>query len=181
VRFGALLRRLLGHEPLPEGFTGRLDADERVLATAPLAEGGHLIVTSLGMWLPEPAGARRVGWHLVSKATWASGAIGLIEAEEVDVIDGVVLLADRPVRQLRLTDPGRVPAVVHERVTASVGTRHHRELPGGGAWFVQRRVPGRDGVVLQVRADPGTDDAAVRQLVTDVARTLAPARDIDRN
>ena len=25
----------------------------------------------------------------------------------------------------------------------------NRELPGGGAWFVQRKVPGRDGSVLQ--------------------------------
>lgn len=168
---GSVLRRLLGREELPEGVAGRLDADERVLATAPLVGGGHLVVTSFGLWVPDPA--RRVGWHLVSKATWSDGAIGLVEADEVGTIDDVVLLADRPVRALRLAEPGRVPLVVHERVTASVHTRHHRELPGGGAWFVQRKVPGRDGVVLQVRADPGTDGAALRQVVADVARTLS--------
>ena len=62
--------------------------------------------------------------------------------------------------------PGRVPEAVHARVDrARSGRRHHRDLPGGGAWFVQRKVPGRDGMVLQVRADPGTDDAtSLRQV-----------------
>lgn len=168
------LRRLLGRDELPEGFTGALGADERVLATARLVGGGHVVVTSLGVWLPEPGTARRVCWHLISKATWSGGAIGLVEADEIDVVDGVVLLADRPVRQLPLVEPGTVPQVVHERVTSSVRSRHHRELPGGGAWFVQRKVSGRDGLVLQVRPDPGTDETAVRQVATNVARTLSP-------
>jgi len=167
----SLWRRLLGLQIPPSGFTGALDADERVLATAAVAGGGQVVVTSLGLWLPE---GRRVGWHLVSRASWSGEAIGLVEADEVDTVDGVVLLSDRPVRRLRLVDPGRVPQEVHQRVTASVRTRHHRELPGGGAWFVQRKVPGRNGVVLQVRPDPGTDEAVLRQVVADVARTLRP-------
>jgi hypothetical protein len=61
---------------------------------------------------------------------------------------------------------------VHARVEGTIRSRHHRSLPGGGAWFVQRRVPGRDGVLLQVRADPGTDEAAVRQVAGTVAATL---------
>jgi hypothetical protein len=65
--------------------------------------------------------------------------------------------------------------VVHERVTGSIKSRHHRDLPGGGAWFVQRKVAGRDGILLQVRPDPGTDDAALRQVITVVARTLGQA------
>ncbi len=180
-----MVRRLLGTGELPPGWPGNLDAQERVLATAPLVGVGHVVATSLGMWLPDPGppssdhadgGTRRVGWHLVSKATWSDGAIGLVEADEVDELDGVVLIVDRPVQRLRPADPGRVPQVVHERVTASVRARHHRELPGGGAWFVQRKVPGRDGTVLQVRADPGTDEAALRQVVTGIARTLRSAR-----
>jgi hypothetical protein len=67
-----------------------------------------------------------------------------------------------------------VPELVHQRVTGSIRTRHHRDLPGGGAWFVQRRVAGRDGVVLQVRPDPGTDLDLVRALAADVARSLPP-------
>jgi len=167
------VRKLLGRDELPAGFTGRLDTDEQVLAVAPLTAGGHLVVTSRGLWLPTSDGAvRRLGWHLVSKASWQSSTIVLVEAREGDVVDGAVLITDLPVRRLRLAEPGRVPEVVHERVTGSICSRHHRELPGGGAWFVQRKVPGRDGIVLQVRPDPGTDDAAVRQVAGAVARTL---------
>ena len=86
-----------------------------------------------------------------------------------------MLLADLPPRRLRLADPGRVPETVHARVEGSIRSRHRRDLPGGGAWFVQRKVPGCDGIVLQVRPDPGTDVAAVRQVVADVERTLGRA------
>jgi hypothetical protein len=141
-----------------------------VLAVAALTEDGHLVVTSRGLWLPD---GRRVGWHLVSRAAWKGGALTLVEAEEVGTVgDAVTLLADRPPRRLRLADPGRVPEVVHARVEGSIRSRHHRELPGGGAWFVQRKVPGRDGVVLQVRPDAGTDAALVEQVAAEVARSL---------
>lgn len=171
------VRKLLGRDELPPGFTGTLDPDERVLGVAQLGGGGHLVVTSLGMWLPvgrgEGAdGVRRLGWHLVSKASWQNGAITLVEAEEQEVLDGAVLLADLPPQRLRLADPGRVPETVHARVEGSIRSRHHRDLPGGGAWFVQRKVAGRDGMVLQVRPDPGTDEAVVRQVAADVGRSL---------
>jgi hypothetical protein len=179
-------RRLLGREPLPEGFLGRLKAEERVLAAARVTSGGVLLASSLGLWLPE---GRRIGWHLVSKATWGGGAMTVVEAEEDDLLDGaggaggadcaggaVVLLRDLPPRRLSLGEPGALPEVVHKRVTGSIRSRHRRELPGGGAWFVQRGIPGRDGLVLQVRADPGTDQDAVRRVATQVARTLRAAR-----
>ena len=175
----ATLRRLLGGDGLPEGFGGRLEADERVLAVAHTADGTHLVVTSWGLWLPEPDtadGPRRVGWHLVSRAVWRNGALAVVEAveEEIAVGEGppAVLLADRPARRFRLVEPAGVPEAVHERVEASIRSRHHRDLPGGGAWFVQRKVPGRDGTVLQVRPDPGTDPALVAALAADVARSL---------
>jgi hypothetical protein len=166
------VRRLLGRDGPPAGSTGRLDPDEQVLASARLTGTDHLVVTSLGLWLPAAGGPRRLGWHLVSKASWGDGAIALVEARECEVLGGAVLIEDLPPRRLRLADPGRVPEVVHARVTASIRSRHHRELPGGGAWFVQRKVPGRDGIVLQVRPDPGTDEAAVRQVAADVATAL---------
>lgn len=165
------VRRMLGRDELPAGLTG-LEADERVLASAELVDGGHLVVTSWGLWLPDGDGFRRVGWHLVSKAEWADGTLRLVEAQERESLGGAVLLADRAPRRLRLPRPGRVPQAVHERVTSSIRSRHHRDLPGGGAWFVQRRVPGRDGFVLQVRPDPGTDVAAVRQVAADAAAAL---------
>jgi hypothetical protein len=168
----SFLRRLLGREDVPAEVEGRLAADERVLAVAELGGGGHLVVTSRGLWLPSDDGVRLVGWHLVSKASWQAGALTVIEAQETETIGGAVLLADLPPRRLRLVDPGRVPETVHARVEASIRSRHHRDLPGGGAWFVQRKVPGHDGVVLQARPDPGTDPAVVRQIVADVVRSL---------
>ena len=168
----SFLRRLLGREDVPAEVEGRLATDERVLAVAELGGGGHLVVTSRGLWLPSDDGVRLVGWHLVSKATWQAGALTVVEAQETETIGGAVLLTDLPPRRLRLADPGRVPEAVHARVEASIRSRHHRDLPGGGAWFVQRKVPGRDGVVLQVRPDPGTDPAVVRQVVADVVRSL---------
>ena len=166
-----LLRRLLGREGTPAGSVGTLHPDEHVVASAALTGGGHLVVTSHGLWFPDGEAPRFVGWHLVSKAAWQGGAIVLVEAVE-EPLEGVVVLTDLPPRRLALVAAGRVPKVVHERVTGSIRSRHHRDLPGGGAWFVQRKVPGRDGTVLQVRPDPGTDPDAVAHVAAAVARTL---------
>jgi len=172
-----LLQRLLGREAAPAGSVGTLHADEHVLASAALTAGGHLVVTSHGLWFPDGEVPRFVGWHLVSKAAWQGGAIVLVEAVEGETLDGVVILADQAPRRLGLAEAGRVPKVVHERVTGSIRSRHHRDLPSadganGGAWFVQRKVAGRDGFVLQVRPDPGTDPAVVRRLAAEVGKQL---------
>lgn len=114
-------------------------------------------------------------WHLVTKATWAGGALEVVEAEvDEELPGGVVLLADLPPRRVPLVEPGRLPETVHRRVTALVKDSQHHELPGGGAWFVQRRVPGV-GVVLHVRPDPGTDRDAARTLATGVGEKLRDA------
>jgi hypothetical protein len=176
VRLPNLLRKLAGRDGLPEGFAGTLDADERVLGVATLVGGDrHLVATSVGVWLPTEDGTRRVGWHLVSKAAWQGGSLVLTEAAEAAEIEGAVLLADRPPVRFRIAEPGRLPEAVHARVEGSIRSRHHRELPGGGAWFVQRKIAGRDGMVLQVRPDPGTDPDAVRSVAGSVARTLGIA------
>lgn len=183
------LRRLTGQGVPPE-FAGRLDESENVLAVAEVDGGGHLLATSLGLWLPRDSAAsaagagrdasddgaagevRRVGWHLISKAVWGGGAMSVIEAEERGAAGDAVLIADRPVRRFALSRPGSLPRVVHGRVTGSILSRHHHDLPGGGAWFVQRRVPGRGGPLLQVRADPGTDEGALVSLAAEVAARL---------
>ena len=100
----------------------------------------------------------------------------VVEARETDTVgpgDGggpgrAVLLADLPPVRFALAEPGKVPEAVHARVTGSIRSRHHRELPGGGAWFVQRKVPGVDGIVLQVRPDPGADPELVAALAAEV-------------
>jgi hypothetical protein len=167
-----LRRRMAGE--LPTGFAGTLERGERVVAVADLAGGGHLVLTQLGVWVPEGTVARRVGWHLISKAVWDRSALLLTEAVTTGTAGQAVLLSDLPPRRFTLTEPGRVPEEVRDRVTKSIRTSNHVELAGGGAWFVQRRVPGRDGFVLQVRADPGTSPAAVQQAAGDVAARLPP-------
>jgi hypothetical protein len=169
------LGRLVGLE-LPAGFAGTVDADERILAIAEVADGGHAMATSRGLWLPEAGGTRRIGWHLISKATWGQGWLTVVEATRTGVVDDVVLLVDLPARRLRLVKPGFVPEAVHERVTRSIKSSHHRELPDGGAWVVQRTVAGQDGIVLQVRADPGTDEQAVAALAARVADQVRRVR-----
>jgi hypothetical protein len=163
------LRRFFG-SGLPSGFAGTLASDEHVLGYAE-TPGGFVVATSLGLWLPSEDGPRRVAWHLISKATWGSGALSVIEADEEEPAGQAVLIVDRPARRFVLPRPGVVPKVVHDRVTGSIRSRHHHELPGGGAWFVQRKVPGV-GTVLQVRADPGTDADAVRTLAAEVAARI---------
>ncbi|GAA3051473.1 hypothetical protein [Actinokineospora globicatena] len=164
------LGRFLGG--VPKGFTGTLEREEAVVASAPVRDGGHLVATSLGLWVPTDDGPRRIGWHLVSKASWASGVFVITEADEVERAGDAVVLADRAPQRYVVEQPGKLPQAVHRRVTGSIRTRHRRELPDGGAWFVQRKVPGRDGTVLQVRPDPGTDVALVRDIAQEVAQRM---------
>lgn len=155
---------------LPPGFAGRLAPTERIVTTGELAgDSGHLVLTQLGMWVPEGAEARRVGWHLVSKAVWDRSALVVTEAVSTGMVGETVLLADLPPRRFALLAPSRVPEVVRHRVTSSIRSSRRCELPGGGAWFVQRRVPGQDGLVLQVRADPGTAPGALQAMINEVA------------
>ncbi len=176
--FRKLLDKVVG-DGTPPGFTGTLDEDENVVVTAEVRGGGHLVVTSLGLWVPDDPSAemgyRRIGWHLLSKVTWGDGVLVVIEADETGEAGDAVLLSDRAPRRYPLADPGKLPHAVHRRVTGSIRSRHHRDLPGGGAWFVQRKVPGRDGIVLQVRADPGTDQEAVRAVAAEVAVKIREA------
>lgn len=158
-------RRLSG---LPEGFTGQLAEEETVVAACTSGDAA-VVVTNLGLWLP---GAERVGWHLISKATWDGNALSVITAVETGTAGRAVLLTDRPARRFPLDDPRRVPEAVHRRVTGSIVERHRHELPGGGAWFIRRRVPGQDGAILQVRADPGTEEAALVKLAAKVSDRL---------
>lgn len=173
-RWRALVDRLAG-SGVPQGFPGSLARDERVLAVA-ATPGGHLVATRLGLWVPAVDGVRRIGWHLVSKASWAEGALTVIEAAESGAAGGAVLLTELPAVRYALAEPGKLPEAVHARVTGSIRSRHYRNLPGGGAWFVQRTVPGADGVVLQVRPDPGTDPDAVATVAATVAERLASTR-----
>ena len=172
--FKKLLDRIVG-DGTPAGFTGTLDKEESVVVSAECRTGGHLVATSLGLWVPTDDGPRRIGWHLLSKVTWGNGELVVIEADETGEAGDAVLLSDRKPQRYPLAEPGKLPQAVHQRVTASIRSRHHRDLPGGGAWFVQRKVPGRDGIVLQVRPDPGTEQDAVHTVASEVAAKIREA------
>lgn len=159
----------------PQGWTGTLSSDENVIAVGELRGGGHVVATSLGLWLPGDDGPRRVGWHLISKATWGNGALVVIEADETGTAGDAVLIADRAPHRYAFDTSGKLPEIVHKRVTGSIRSRHHRELAGGGAWFVQRKVPGQDGILLQVRPDEGTDTDAVSKIAAEVALRIREA------
>jgi hypothetical protein len=174
----SVLRKLLDKvvgDGTPAGFTGTLEKEESVVVSAECRTGGHLVATSLGLWVPTDDGHRRIGWHLVSKVTWGNGELVVIEADETGTSGTAVLLTDRAPRRYALVNPGKLPQAVHRRVTGSIRSRHHRDLPGGGAWFVQRKVPGQDGIVLQVRPDPGTDQDTVRVVAEEVAAKIREA------
>jgi hypothetical protein len=164
------LRRLLaglsGTAALPPDFAAILDPREAVLAVG-RAQQGPLVATNLGLWVPDPA--RRIGWHLVSKATWENGVLGIIESEERDRAGDAVLLRDLPAHRFRLRQRGQLPEVVHARVTGSIRSSDYRELPGGGARFVQRKVPGEDGITLQARVDEGTEDGPLRAFARELS------------
>ncbi|NKQ53908.1 hypothetical protein HFP15_13560 [Amycolatopsis sp. K13G38] len=163
------VRRLLG-DPLPDDFPGSLASGENALAAAEVAYGGHLVVTELGLWLPE---GRRVGWHLVSKAVWREGILTVVEAEEIGAAGAAVLLADREPARFALPRPGKLPVMVRQRVDGSIRGRHRHELTGGGVWFVQRKIPGRDGSVLQARPDRGVSVETVSAIAREAAEKLA--------
>lgn len=167
-----MLRRFAAAPELPAGFTGTLEPTERVVTMGELVGGGHLVLTQLGLWVPEGAETRRIGWHVVSKAVWDRSALVITEAVSTGTAGEAVLLSDLAPRRFELAQPGKVPEMVRQRVTSSILSSEYCELPGGGAWFVQRRIPGRDGVVLQVRADPGTALGAVEMMVGEVASRL---------
>lgn len=160
-----LFRRLFG-SGAPDGFTGTLEPDETVIAFAPVRDG-HLVVTSLGLWVPGP---RRIGWHLISKVKW-EGALRVVEATEASTEGPVVLLEDLPAQRFALDDPGRVLRAISQRVEGSI--RHRERVESPGVWILQRKIPGQDGVVWQARGDAGVDLAAVREAVSAFAARLA--------
>ncbi|HEX6870242.1 MAG TPA: hypothetical protein VF163_04025 [Micromonosporaceae bacterium] len=126
-----------------------------MVAWAPATQGGAVVVTTLGAWLP--GRAERLGWHQVHKATWSGTTLTVIGSVPVASEDGYDVMADDAPIVVSLTDPDKVPHEVRQRVTRSVAYTSHHALPGGGVRVVARRVPGANGVVWQVRYDDGTD------------------------
>lgn len=157
---------------LPRDLRPALAPHERVVAWAPVKDGGAVVVSTLGAWVP--GRGERLGWHQIHKAAWSGSRLTLIPAVEVSRGDGFLVLADEPPLDFTLTDPDEVPAEIRKRVTKSVAYTAHHPLPGGGVRVVGRRVPGEDGLSWHVRYDNGTD-AADPEVVATTAELVAYA------
>jgi hypothetical protein len=164
----------------PPGPRPKLDAGERLLAWAPLADDPDqaVVVTTAGLRLP---GQPRLGWHQIHKATWSGTRLTVIPAVaagEPVPMDGAAsytVMVDGEPQSVALAAPGDVPAEVRTRVTRSVAFTAHHPLPLGGVRVVGRRVPGVNGLAWHVRYDEGTpaDDPDVTAVTGDLVRQAA--------
>jgi hypothetical protein len=164
------MRLFARREKPPAEALARLDRDERVVAWGSTPDGGAVLATPLGLWLPGVPD--RLPWHLVDKAVWRDGTLTVTPAEDSG---GGVLVELAPV-SVRIAEPRDLPQTVRVRVQRAIAYTRHSPLPtGGGVRVVGRRVAGRDGLAWQRVYDRGVDpdDPAVREH-TD--RLLAQAR-----
>ncbi len=167
------LLRSLRRRRLPAEARRPLDANEHVVSWAACRDGGHLVATNHGLWLPERD--ERLGWHEIHKATWSGRVLSVLPGTLVTAAGDapeapVDVVADAEPVDCALTEPGDLPQQVRTRVTRSVAYTAHHELPNGGVRVVARRVPGRNGLSWAVRYDPGTillgaDHDQLRELV----------------
>ena len=167
----AALRRA----PMPPVLVAAVDPAEQIQAVAPLIDGESLAVSRFGLWIVTADGAVRWNWELVSKARLTDRTLTVVVAAELEVMpDGTVILTDQPARSFELTGTSRLTDAVHTRVLRSVAASRHLAWPRAGGWVVLRRVPGRDGLTVQVRLDPGADVHATGFLdaVSEVATEL---------
>jgi hypothetical protein len=156
----------------PADVLAQLPADERVVSWADTDTGTHVVATPAGLWWPEAAGLRRIGWQFVDKAVWRDGVLAVVEAE----VEDEMLLVDRPPVAARLAVPRDLPPTVRKRVEANIVRSELQPVSGGAARFVARRVPGQDGVVWWARLENGLRaDERVRAQVADRLATLRAA------
>ncbi|WP_026120819.1 hypothetical protein [Nocardiopsis potens] len=147
----------------PEVRSGlRLERGERVLAHA-AGDGGVLVATTGALHLP---GGHRVPWERIDRARWDDEGLRFTEEGSGEHVFPVA-------------EPGRLPEVVHERVTSTIVAGRHVPLPGaGGAGFrlVARRPPGGSRIDWRIHLDEGVDpgDPRVR---AEAERALALIRE----
>ena len=123
---------------------------ERVLAAAQLADGSWAAATPTALLMH----GRRLEWLLTTYAAWDNDATTL-RVDELAAADGTP-----HTHELVIDEPGQLPEVVHERVTASIVASRHVRLDGrAGVRVVARRVPGQQELVFQVVVDRGLDPA----------------------
>ena len=168
------MRRLWPRRPAsPPELTAGFAAEEFALAVTPTQGTGWLAATRLGLWVYADAVAVRWGWESISRVVLRDRTLAVTVAALDSVWpDGTAVLVDRAPREFGLPGPARLTDVVNVRVRRSVAASAYLSWPGAGGWVVLRRVPGRDGLLSQVRMDAGAD-ADAPGFATAVAQRLA--------
>jgi hypothetical protein len=163
------LRRTPRPQTLPDDVRSRLGLDrhERVLAAAPLDDGGWVVTSSVALLVVRSGPVARAAWHEVAEATWEP------EAREVAVRWAT---PGQPGLLLRLgEEPGRVPEVLRERVMSTYVLSQRVAVRGRRGVTVAVRRNAADGSLLvQTVPDEGID---LRRPET-AERVAAMARDL---
>ncbi|GII90020.1 hypothetical protein [Sinosporangium siamense] len=159
MRFSFASRRM----PAPVRKALSLEPGERVLTHTKSGEDGYLVATDRALLLP---GGTRVPWHLIDRASWDEEGLRVIPTQG-------------PARQVPVAEPGRMPEVVRERVTASIVVSRYVTLArDGGVRIVARRVPGSSDLLWEFAFDSGMDPddpglrALAEQALEGVRRTM---------
>lgn len=155
------MRLLRRRGAIPPVLAQVLAPEERILAGARVVDGRLLAATRHGLLLTDGEQVTRWAWHLISRARLSAGALQVTVGQQLAVWFGdITVLVDDPPRDLPLGHATRLTDIVHERVRRSVAASRRVDWPGAGGWVTLRRVAGRDGLVAQVRLDPGADAEA---------------------
>jgi hypothetical protein len=153
----------------PPDLLAQLPRDERVVSWADVDGGGVVLASPGGLWWPDDAGQRMIGWQFISKAIWRDGVLSVIEATVVDDL----LIVDKDPVSVTLSVPRDLPPIVNKRVTANVVRSVLTPVAGGSARLVARRVPGRDGIHCWARLEDGAvDSPMVRDEVVELLGRL---------
>jgi len=145
--------RRRGKASVPEHVLGllALQDGERVLAVATDHDGRVLVATDRDLLLQRrPPEYERVGWDAIDKATFDADGLRII---------GRDAQGDQLRLRVPIADPGSLPEVVRERVTASIVVSQHVALRDDlGVRVTARRRPGASAFAWGYRVDPGLDE-----------------------
>ena len=128
-----------------------LPRGERLLAWARGEDGNTFAGSEDALYVAAPGGSvRRVPWEQVEAASWDAEA-GQLRISEVGTWG-----EERVEYETALDDPGRLLALLRERVTASIVLQRHVEL--GSRTGIARRAPrGAAEITWLFEYDEGVD------------------------
>lgn len=176
MRMRELVESVVGRG-VSRSLWSRLPAEpgERPLCVAGSPGDGHLVASDQALYYQRDTVAAdaqggeftRLPWDTVVHVAWYRDE-GTLEL----LVEG----ATAPIA-LRVTEPGRLPETVRERVMATILISEHFRLRGNrGVRIAARRQPGSADIRWMVAYDPGLD-AHAAQVSEAVDRAIARLRD----